>query len=92
MVSNRPTSATYWRLGQGQSFQYGVAIERGQPCYANCDGSTTPPILAAGDFVCFQNLFAAGDTRANCDGSTTPPVLNTQDFTCFQNQYAAGCP
>jgi YVTN family beta-propeller protein len=61
-------------------------------CYANCDGSHTPPILNINDFVCFQALFAAGDPRANCDGSTEPPVLNISDFICFQSRFAAGCP
>jgi hypothetical protein len=61
------------------------------PCYANCDGSTTPPILNVLDFSCYLNRFAAGDTYANCDGSTTPPVLNVLDFSCFLNKFAAGC-
>jgi len=61
------------------------------PCYANCDGSTTSPILNVLDFSCFLNRFAAGDSYANCDGSTTPPVLNVLDFSCFLNQFAAGC-
>ncbi len=61
-------------------------------CYANCDASTTPPVLNVLDFSCFLNMYAAGDTRANCDGSTTPPVLNVLDFSCFLNMYAAGCP
>ncbi len=30
------------------------------PCYANCDGSTIPPILTPNDFQCFLNAFAAG--------------------------------
>jgi hypothetical protein len=60
-------------------------------CYANCDGSTVPPVLNVADFVCFQSRFAAADTRANCDGSTVPPVLNVADFLCFQTQFAAGC-
>jgi hypothetical protein len=29
-------------------------------CYANCDGSTSPPILNVNDFLCFQSKFAAG--------------------------------
>jgi hypothetical protein len=61
-------------------------------CYANCDGSTAPPILNVSDFVCFQSQFAAGDSRANCDGSTAPPILNISDFICFQMRFAAGCP
>jgi hypothetical protein len=28
--------------------------------YANCDQSTTPPVLNALDFGCFLNKFAAG--------------------------------
>ena len=61
-------------------------------CYANCDGSTAPPVLNVGDYVCFINAFAAGDLYANCDGSTTPPRLNVNDFVCFASQFAAGCP
>lgn len=29
-------------------------------CYANCDGSTTTPVLNVNDFICFQSRFAAG--------------------------------
>jgi len=29
-------------------------------CYANCDGSTVPPILNVADFTCFLQKFAAG--------------------------------
>jgi len=61
------------------------------PCYANCDGSSVPPILNVSDFICFQQKYAAGDPYANCDGSTVPPILNVADFICFQNRYAAGC-
>jgi hypothetical protein len=60
-------------------------------CYANCDGSTAPPILTANDFVCFMYKFAVGDSYANCDGSTVPPILNANDFACFLNAFAAGC-
>jgi hypothetical protein len=70
---------------------YWDANKAAAPCYANCDGSTAPPILNANDFQCFLNRFAAGDPYANCDGSTTPPVLNANDFQCFLNSYAAGC-
>jgi hypothetical protein len=61
-------------------------------CYANCDGSTLPPVLNVQDFACFLNKFASADPYANCDGSTTPPILNVQDFACFLNGFAAGCP
>jgi hypothetical protein len=60
-------------------------------CYANCDGSTIPPVLNVLDFNCFLNRFAAGASYANCDGSTIPPVLNVLDFNCFLNRFAAGC-
>jgi glucose/arabinose dehydrogenase len=60
-------------------------------CPANCDGSSTAPILNANDFQCFLNSFASGDLYANCDASSAPPVLNANDFQCFLNQYAAGC-
>ena len=60
-------------------------------CYANCDQSTTAPVLNVNDFACFLNHFAAGDTYANCDQSTIPPVLNVLDFSCFLNAFAAGC-
>jgi hypothetical protein len=61
-------------------------------CYANCDQSTTAPVLNVGDFTCFLQRFAAGESYANCDESTTPPVLNVGDFTCFLQRFAAGCP
>jgi photosystem II stability/assembly factor-like uncharacterized protein len=62
------------------------------PCYANCDGSTTAPILNVADFTCFLQRFAAGESYANCDESTQPPVLNVADFTCFLQSFATGCP
>ncbi|MBL9031767.1 MAG: hypothetical protein JNM80_08675 [Phycisphaerae bacterium] len=60
-------------------------------CPANCDASTTTPVLNVADFVCFLNRFAAGDPWANCDGSTALPVLNVNDFVCFLNKFVAGC-
>lgn len=61
-------------------------------CYANCDGSTTAPVLNVNDFLCFMTHFAVGDTLANCDGNTLPPFLDVNDFVCFQTQFVAGCP
>ncbi len=60
-------------------------------CYANCDESTTAPILNVQDFTCFLQEFAQGDDYANCDGSTGIPRLNVQDFTCFLQKFAQGC-
>jgi uncharacterized delta-60 repeat protein len=71
------------------------------PCYANCDGSTSEPLLNIDDFTCFINRYAEAtglphaqqvSHYANCDGSTTAPVLNVDDFTCFINRFAQGCP
>jgi hypothetical protein len=76
----------------GQRFSQVATLTIGTACYANCDGSTTQPILTVNDFVCFQARFAAGDSYANCDGSTTEPILTVNDFICFQGQFAAGCP
>ena len=82
-VSSQPFS--------GQLFVFGQLGLTPKGCYANCDGSTTPPALNVLDFACFLNKYASGDPEANCDGSTTPPVLNVLDFACFLNQYAQGC-
>ena len=68
-----------------------ITIATGQPCYANCDGSTTAPLLTANDFQCFLNRFAAGDIGANCDASTPMPLLTANDFQCFLNRFASGC-
>jgi plastocyanin len=78
-------------LGNGTAAGMAGTITVRAGCYANCDGSTTPPILNVQDFSCYINLFAEGNTRANCDNSTTPPILNVQDFSCFLNVFAAGC-
>jgi hypothetical protein len=73
-------------------FDTGTAmLTRVYVCPANCDGSTTPPILTVNDFVCFMTKFAAGDTGANCDCSTSAPILNVADFVCFQTRFANGC-
>jgi hypothetical protein len=71
-----------------------VSIEGGggPACYANCDASTTQPILNVLDFICFQSQFAQATSYANCDNSTTPPILNVLDFICFQGRFAQGCP
>jgi hypothetical protein len=69
-----------------------VIVNTGTPdCYANCDASTSPPILNVADFTCFLQKFSLGNNYANCDGSTTAPVLNVADFTCFLQKFAQGC-
>jgi hypothetical protein len=62
-----------------------------ETCYANCDGSTSEPVLNALDFVCFLERFAARDPRANCDHSPAGE-LTVGDFVCFMQRFAAGCP
>jgi hypothetical protein len=74
------------------AFNMTLQIEGTPLCYANCDDSTSQPILNVNDFTCFISLFAQGSPRANCDGSTAVPVLNVNDFTCFIARFAAGCP
>jgi hypothetical protein len=76
----------------GVCYRAAPAIGALEVCYANCDGSTAPPILNVLDFVCFQQRFAAGSPYANCDGSTGQPALTVNDFVCFQAAFAAGCP
>ena len=58
----------------------------GDSCYADCDASGGLDFF---DFLCYQNLFGAGDPAADCDGSGG---LDFFDFLCFQNEFAAGCP
>ena len=78
--------------GGSLSLRSGFWVGGAGACYANCDSSTTPPILNVADFTCFLQRYAAGDLYANCDNSTTPPVLNVADFTCFLQRFAGGCP
>jgi hypothetical protein len=89
----------HWDQGGGQDGPYTITLTGAcfvaggaPPCYANCDASTTAPVLNVLDFTCFLQKFAAGIAYANCDASTTSPVLNVLDFTCFLQKYAAGCP
>ncbi|MBX3377249.1 MAG: hypothetical protein KF678_09640 [Phycisphaeraceae bacterium] len=73
-------------IAMGQEYAYAI-----QPCYPNCDNSTSAPLLTANDFQCFLNKYAQADTYANCDGSTGSPLLTANDFQCFLNRYAVGC-
>jgi hypothetical protein len=62
--------ANEWWFGDGtsagsceillQSLRWGVVASPIPSCYANCDGSTTSPILTPNDFQCFLSAFAAG--------------------------------
>jgi hypothetical protein len=96
----RWTASTDGHLIMGNALMY--TIQGQQPaCYANCDGSSTEPVLNVDDFTCFINEYASAQSLpheqqvssyANCDSSTTAPALNVDDFTCFINRFAAGCP
>jgi hypothetical protein len=81
-----------WLIIDGYDLMFRTYVNPSTACYANCDGSTTSPVLNVGDFTCFLQKFSLGDPYANCDGSTTTPVLNVQDFTCFLQKFAQGCP
>ncbi|MFG0283489.1 MAG: hypothetical protein ACF8R7_03625 [Phycisphaerales bacterium JB039] len=56
------------------------------PCMADCDGSGTIDLF---DFLCFQNLFSAGDLCADCDEDG---ALDLFDLLCFQMVFSSGCP
>jgi hypothetical protein len=76
-------------FGTGQAF---IRKTLGAACYANCDNSTSQPMLNVADFTCFLQKFSLGDPYANCDASTANPTLNVADFTCFLQKFALGCP
>ncbi len=46
--------------GAVTSVPVGLAVVAPPSCYPNCDGNTTPPLLSAGDFVCFLQKFRQG--------------------------------
>lgn len=54
-------------------------------CYNDCDRNGPLDFF---DFLCFLNLYHAGDPYADCDGSGTHDFF---DFICFQNMFASGC-
>jgi carboxypeptidase A4 len=96
----QPTAEENWR-GIKVLSQYILSQAGGSTCYANCDASTTAPVLNAGDFSCFLTRFRSDlslpaaqqvASYANCDQSTTPPSLNAGDFSCFLTRFRAGCP
>ncbi len=85
-VNNTVTVGTY-----GRGVWRANLLTPPAACYANCDNSTSSPVLTANDFQCFLNSYASGQSYANCDGSTSVPILTANDFQCFLNAYAAGC-
>ena len=73
--------ATSLTIG-GEGFVDGTEPE----CPADCDENGRLDIF---DFLCFQNLFAAGDAAADLDGDGQLTIF---DFLAFQNEFSAGCP
>ncbi|MFG0284141.1 MAG: GC-type dockerin domain-anchored protein [Phycisphaerales bacterium JB039] len=55
-------------------------------CLADCDGSGALDIF---DFLCFQDLFSAGNLACDFDEDG---MLTLFDFLAFQNEFAGGCP
>ena len=62
-----------------------LVVEVIPPCPADCDLDYAHTFF---DFLCFQNMFAAGTGRADCD---LDGELTVFDFLCFQNYFAHGC-
>jgi hypothetical protein len=91
-AANGSVNFSTWKTATMATYSLGAQVpDVPAVCYANCDSSTSAPILNVLDFNCFLNRFAAGDSYANCDGSTEAPVLNILDLACFLNAFASGC-
>jgi hypothetical protein len=56
----RAVTTTGTRPGPGPGPLIDIGCFEVQPCYANCDGSTAPPVLNINDFICFTSAFATG--------------------------------
>jgi hypothetical protein len=66
-VNSGLTWAVIQDAGQGcgpapvtQDYAFRIRGEKVSACYANCDNSTTAPVLNVEDFTCFINKFAQG--------------------------------
>lgn len=105
MAEARKQSRHTWRPAYTAAavndwIRQGFGLSQTATCYANCDGSQSPPLLTIDDFTCFVTQFISAQSLsyaeqvvhyANCDGSTGMPVLNVEDFACFIEHYALGC-
>lgn len=84
---NAQTMATVLRRTTGLDTEIGeVPFFMPNPCPADLDGDGE---LTVADFVEYQRLFAAGDSRADFDGDG---VLTFFDFLAYLNAFQAGCP
>jgi hypothetical protein len=52
--NSNPVSIYHW------ADDLSIALPPPPPCYPNCDGSTTQPVLNVEDFLCFISAFAEG--------------------------------
>ncbi|MFG0284140.1 MAG: GC-type dockerin domain-anchored protein [Phycisphaerales bacterium JB039] len=84
-----------WVAGHGAEFEAriaGIAESAARirvwrsSCLADCDGSGALDVM---DFVCFQELFSAGNLACDFDEDG---MLTLFDFLAFQNEFAGGCP
>lgn len=79
-------------LGRDATTIYSVIRRIIPACWADCDQSTGAGVLDVFDFLCFGNLFAAGDPYAcDCDASTGRGVCDVFDYLCFGNAFSQGC-
>ncbi len=63
-----------------------LSFTSGDPCldgYANCNGDGAVNTV---DFLCFLQLYSAGNMAADCNNSGN---INTQDFLCFLGLWSA---
>ena len=65
--------------------EWAFQLEGVAACYADCEADGD---LDIDDFVCFQTLFAFGDTYADCEADGD---LDIDDFICLQTAFAIGC-
>jgi hypothetical protein len=62
-----------------------MKLSLGEECAPDCTGDGALDLF---DFLCFVNLFNAGDELADCTGDG---VRDLFDFLCFVNLFNAGC-
>jgi hypothetical protein len=68
----------------GSDFPYFLRISATpETCYANCDGSTSAPVLNVNDFTCFLNLYAAADPAASVQVAGSSPGASTRSTCCW---------
>jgi hypothetical protein len=96
-VDFKVKAGSYWGFGvetldgQAGAGHLGVWAVRGwamapeSGCYADCDNTGSLDFF---DFLCYTNMFNAGEPGADCDGSGG---LDFFDFLCYSNEFNEGC-